>query len=335
MPPNPHTTETLVLAVLAGTPLETAAAQAPMEPAHLIEAIEAYKAAGRAALEAQADQRDWYQTRIRFTDWDSAERIAAARLGPQLQQAQEAGTIAQWWFLRKHPCWRLRCRPGPKATTTEMTAAVSAVLDTMAADGAVERWWESLYEPEELTFGGPAGMDIAHALFHADSRGTVDCLRHTFGLPNQAAVGRRELSVLLCSTLFRGARQDDNEQADIWHRVVRERPLAAEPSPDQLNGMIPGLRRLISLDTSPTGTLFAVHGPLAFAAEWSEAFAHTGRRLADAARDGTLERGLRGVLASHVIFHWNRLGLPAATQAVLARAARTALLTAPDDRPAP
>lgn len=335
MPPNPRTTEVLVLAVLAGTPLDQAAAQAPMEPAHLAEAVEAYKAAGRAALEAQVGLRDWYQVRIQFTDWDSAERIAAARLGPQLQQAQETGTIAEWWFLRKYPCWRLRCRPGPKATRTEMKAAVGAVLDTMAADGAVERWWESLYEPEELTFGGPAGMDIAHDLFHADSRGTLEYLRHTPGMPNQVAVGRRELSVLLCSTLFRGARQDTGEQADIWHRVVRERPLAAEPSPDKLNGMIPGLRRLISLDTSPTGTLFAPHGPLAFAAEWSEAFATTGRRLADAARDGTLERGLRDALASHVIFHWNRLGLPAATQAVLTRAARTTLLTTPDDRPAP
>ncbi|WP_329142569.1 thiopeptide-type bacteriocin biosynthesis protein [Streptomyces sp. NBC_01456] len=335
MPPNPRTTEDLIVAVLAGMPLDQAAAQAPMEAAHLAEAIETYKAAGRAALEAQAGLRDWYQVRIQFTDWNGAERIAAARLAPHLQQAQDAGTIAEWWFLRKHPCWRLRCRPGPKATRTAMTAAVGAVLDTMAADGAVERWWESLYEPEELTFGGPAGMDIAHDLFHADSRGTLDYLRHTPRIPNQVTVGRRELSVLLCSTLFRGARQDDNEQADIWHRVVRERPLTTEPSPDKLNGMSPGLRRLISLDASPTGTLFAAEGPLAFATQWSEAFATTGRRLADAARDGTLERGLRDTLASHVIFHWNRLGLPATTQAVLARAARTTLLTTPDDGTAP
>ncbi|WP_129838068.1 thiopeptide-type bacteriocin biosynthesis protein [Streptomyces sp. RFCAC02] len=336
MLPNPRTAEALVLAVLAGTPLDTAAAQTAMEPAHLAEAVEVYKAAGRAALYARASGLcDWYQVRIQFTDWNSAEQAAAVRLGPQLRQAQEAGTITEWWFLRKHPCWRLRCRPGPKATRGEMTAAVGTVLDTMTADGAVERWWESLYEPEEITFGGPVSMEFAHALFHADSRGILDYLRHTPGGIKKPTVGRRELSVLLCTTLFRGDRQDTGEQADVWHRVVRERPLSGEPSPDQLNAMGPGLRRLISLDTSPTGTLFSTDNPLAFAAEWSEAFATTGRRLADAARDGALERGLRDTLASHVIFHWNRLGLPAATQAVLARAARTTLITTPDERPEP
>jgi hypothetical protein len=39
-----------------------------------------------------------------------------------------------------------------------------------------------------------------------------------------------------------------------------------------------------------------------------------------------MERGLRDVLAHHVIFHFNRIGVPAPAQAVLARAARNALL---------
>jgi hypothetical protein len=43
--------------------------------------------------------------------------------------------------------------------------------------------------------------------------------------------------------------------------------------------------------------------------------------LGDAASDGTLERGLRDILAHHVIFHWNRLGLTAASQSIVARAA--------------
>ncbi|WP_233221164.1 thiopeptide-type bacteriocin biosynthesis protein [Streptomyces carminius] len=314
--------------------MEQAAAQVPMEVSDLAEAVAAYKAAGRAALDAQARTRDWYQVRIRFTDWNTAERAAAAHLGPRLQQAQDAGTIADWWFLRKHPCWRLRCRPGPTTTRAETTAAVGAALGAMTAHGTVEKWRECLYEPEVLAFGGPVGMDITHDLFHADSHQTLAFLRHTPGRLDQSTVGRRELSVLLCTTLFRGARQDAGEQADVWHRVVSERPLAVEPSPDKLRGMIPDLRRLISLDTSPTGTLFAAHGPLSLGARWSEAFATAGRRLADAARDGALERGLRDILAGQVIFHWNRLGLPAATQAVLARAARAALITRPPTPPA-
>lgn len=140
------------------------------------------------------------------------------------------------------------------------------------------------------------------------------------------AVGRRELSVLLCATLFRGARQDAHEQGDVWHRVVQMRPLFPTPPANRLQGMIPQLQRLLDVDTSPTSTLFGASGPLRFAAPWSAAFTAAGTHLADAARDGTLERGLREVLAKHVIFHWNRLGIPTSAQAILARAARETLM---------
>ncbi|MGH3431095.1 MAG: thiopeptide-type bacteriocin biosynthesis protein, partial [Mycobacteriales bacterium] len=71
-------------------------------------------------------------------------------------------------------------------------------------------------------------------------------------------------------------------------------------------------------------------GPLAFAALWTAAFDEAGRALGNAARNGALARGLRDVLAHHVIFHWNRIGLADRTQAILARAARQAILNPPD-----
>jgi thiopeptide-type bacteriocin biosynthesis protein len=326
MTPDPHDVENAVLAVLAGTALNQAAVRVPMDPADLGDAIATYRAAGLAALNTPARTHSWYQVRIHFTDWDAAEQTAATHLGPFLQKAREAGTLADWWFLRKHPCWRLRCRPGPSATITEMKAALAVVLDSLVTAGTVQRWWESLYEPESPAFGGNRGMDIAHDLFHADSRGILAHLRHVPVALEQPAVGRRELSVLWCASLLRGARQDSHEQGDIWHRVVQMRPLPEPPPADQLHRMAPGLKRLMSLDTSPTSPLFAPGGPLPQAAPWAAVFATAGRQLADAARDGTLERGLRDVLANHVIFHWNRIGIPAPAQAVLARAARNTLL---------
>jgi thiopeptide-type bacteriocin biosynthesis protein len=68
---------------------------------------------------------------------------------------------------------------------------------------------------------------------------------------------------------------------------------------------------------SPTGT------------PWLDAFTDAGRDLGDSARAGELERGLRAVLAHLVIFHWNRFGLPAATQGILARATTAVYL--PED----
>lgn len=322
MTPDPHAVENAVLAVLAGTPVPQAAARVPMTNADLADAVATYRAAGHAALNVPT--RTWFQTYIHFTDWATAEQTAATHLGPRLQQAQEAGTLSGWWFLRKHPCWRVRCRPGT-ANPADVKTAVAPVLDSLIEEGTAQRWWETHYEPETLAFGGDRGMDIAHGLFHADSNGVLAHFRAP-AAPGQPAVGRRELSVLLCASLFRGARQDNHEQGDIWHRVVQMRPLAEAPSTNQLNGMAAGLHRLMSLDTSPTGTLFGPDGPLPHSGPWAAAFATAGRQLADAARDGALERGLRDVLAHHVIFHFNRIGVPAPAQAVLARAARNALL---------
>jgi len=72
--------------------------------------------------------------------------------------------------------------------------------------------------------------------------------------------------------------------------------------------------------------LFTEDGPLATTADWRCAFEEAGKHFADAASSGALTRGLRAVLAQVVIFHWNRLGLSAATQALLADAAARACI---------
>jgi hypothetical protein len=41
----------------------------------------------------------------------------------------------------------------------------------------------------------------------------------------------------------------------------------------------------------------------------------------------TKERGTRDILAHHVIFHWNRIGLPYKTQSILAHAAKTVIFS--------
>jgi protein-L-isoaspartate(D-aspartate) O-methyltransferase len=61
--------------------------------------------------------------------------------------------------------------------------------------------------------------------------------------------------------------------------------------------------------------------PLALAPDWSAAFEHTGQTLADMAQQGTLTRGLRAVLAHHLLFAFNRLGIAVEHQHVLATAA--------------
>lgn len=329
-----HVGAETVLAVLAGTPLNDAAARIGVEPADLDDAIEVYQAAGLAALRAQAADRGWYQVRIEFTDWNAAERIAATGLGPALIRMQDQGLLGAWWFIRKAPCWRLRGQPGPTGTN-DLKAAIGPVLDKLVAEGSAQRWWETLYEPESATFGGQTGMIIAHALFHADSRHVLDFAQRQScaATPGTPDVGRRELSIVLCSGVLRSAGQDWYERGDVWHQVSQLRPFPPATPAGRLPELAGNLRRLLTADTRPLGTLLGLGGPLAYAAPWAAAFDNAGRALNAAAASGTLDRGVRAILAHHIIFHWNRLGLTGRTQAILAKAARDAILEHPSPAP--
>jgi protein-L-isoaspartate(D-aspartate) O-methyltransferase len=78
---------------------------------------------------------------------------------------------------------------------------------------------------------------------------------------------------------------------------------------------VAGVRQLL------TGATDTDHSPLRAAPAWPMAFQYAGRALADVAQRGTLTRGLRAVLAHHLLFTFNRLGVSAEHQHLLATAA--------------
>ncbi|MFI9829625.1 thiopeptide-type bacteriocin biosynthesis protein [Streptomyces sp. NPDC051913] len=314
-PSNLEATLHAVLDVLAGTDTDTAAARAGLKPTDLDDAVALYQQAGQQALAQQAGPQAWHQLYIQFTDWARAEQTAADHLAPILNLAQQDGLITGWWFIRKHPCWRMRLLP---AYGTQLPLALPNMLDELTAAGPVHRWWTGIYESETAAFGGDTSMNIAHALFHADS--------HAILTTPHGELGRRELSLLLCATLMRGAGLEWYEQGDVWHRVGRERPLPSDVPAAKVHAMADSLRQLLIADTSPSGPMLQSDRTLKSAADWVSAFRQAGRDLGAAARDGALDRGLREVISYHVIFHWNRLGLPTRTQSVLAHAAHTAIL---------
>lgn len=318
---HPHTepdgiedTVRAVLAHLTGTPLDQAAARFGADPDDLAQAAHTYDLAGRGAL-IQRTGNDWWHINIQFAHWPAAEDLAVEHLAPLLAQGEDEGALAAWWFIRKTPCWRLRLAPRQH----QFREQVSTVLDAMTSRGQLTRWWTGLYEPETPAFGGEVGMDIAHRLFHADSRAVLSW-------PSGPPLGRPELSVLLCSTMFDAAGLEWYERGDVWHRVTLERPLPGDHPRPQSQRMADDVRQLLQADTTLVGPLFGPHGPLAFAAYWAAAFQQAGSRVGEAARAGTLDRGLRSVLGYHVLFHWNRCGIPYAMQSRLARAAREAIL---------
>ncbi len=266
----------------------------------------------------------WRQVSIQFDAWEAAEHTGVTHLGPILTAAEAAGLVASWFFIRKAPCWRLRFLPSDDSTAHEATTFVHRRLDTLRDADGIGPWVETIYEPETHAFGGSAAMDIAHHLFHQDSRHILTYLGSDRATSSAGEGGqRRELSILLCSILMRAASQDWYEQGDVWARVSEHRSLPPDAPLDRLHGMESDLRQLMTVDA---GSLVTDNGPLAFVSDWAAAFDSAGTELGDLARNGILRRGLRAVLAHHVIFAWNRIGLSYTTQSILANVAKAVVL---------
>ncbi|MEU8082568.1 thiopeptide-type bacteriocin biosynthesis protein [Micromonospora sp. NPDC049101] len=247
------------------------------------------------------EQNSWKQVNVAYPGPDSRKREmqAVEHLAPVLPAAEAEGLITSWWFIRKGP-WRIRYLP---ATSTGDPVHL-LLTDTVS-------WTSDIYEPEIHAFGGAAGMSAAHALFHQDSRHLLDYLGDD---PDD----RREHALILCTALMRAAGLDINEQGDVWARIADQRGPLASQAPTQ------DLRAWTDITADVRRLLLGSPRAGGIASDWLSAFEDTGEALRALRESGKLTRGIRGIIALHVIFHMNRLGVPASTQATLARAAKEA-----------
>ncbi|MEU0120177.1 methyltransferase, FxLD system [Streptomyces albidoflavus] len=226
------------------------------------------------------------------TSWWHA---SVALANPHVDAARALATALakhRFHFLRKDAGVRLR---------TEQPAA--GLLDQLIADRVITGWTGGIYEPETHAFGGPEGMAVAHELFCADSPAA---------LAETGTPGARERSVMLLSAMIRAAGLDPFEAGDVYAQWAAVRPPVAPPQGPALEKAVSAMRRLMNAD--------AALRPDAEAG-WAErvaAFEDAGRLLRRLAADGRLIRGIRGVLAHHAIFAFNRAGVPADAQAATA-----------------
>lgn len=261
----------------------------------------------------------WHEVSVRFDDHHLAESLMATALAPRLDRLEAEGTLARWWFMRKPPFWRIRLGDADMPSVIQL-------LDELESDGTITGWRGTLYEPGTSAFGGATGMDIAHDLFCADTKGVMDYLRR-----DPPPAGRPELSLLLISAMLGAAGLDWPGRGDVYAWVAAMRPAQPHDSPGDTSKLTGQARTLLAVPGQDASPLFTAGGTLEFAAHWHGAFETAGRRLAAATISGQLGRSTRVVLAHAVIFHWNRLGLPASIQSVLAQVAVDAYL--PPDGP--
>ncbi|WP_329143011.1 methyltransferase, FxLD system [Streptomyces sp. NBC_01456] len=250
----------------------------------------------------------WWQVNLWCDTWQAAEQTAARHLGPLLTEAEEAGDITAWWFIRKRESWRLRVLPADDRDTAAFLALLTRTLTDRAA---IRRADGVIYEPETRRFGGPEAMRVAHGLFHVDSRHILAHLARAH--EKEKDDHRRELGVRLATRMMTAAGQDFYEQGDIWAQLAEHRSNEDESEPS------PGT--LAAVQTLITAESYNQDSPLTLEPHWPTAFEDAGHTLADLAHHGGLTRGLRAVLTDHLLFAFNRLGISAQHQNVLATAA--------------
>jgi protein-L-isoaspartate(D-aspartate) O-methyltransferase len=259
----------------------------------------------------------WQQITLWCAGWKTAEQMAVDRLGPWLSNAEDREVITSWWFVRKAEAWRVRYLSST-GCDEQAQIHIEQLMRDLVADNAIQGWAPTIYEPETYAFGGPDGLAIAHALFHTDSRHVLHHLRQA---PRER---RHEIGLFLCAAMMRAAGLDWYEQGDVWAQVAAHRSTQQQPSESAMDAV----RQLITARTSSDGS------PLTALPAWPRAFEHAGERLAEPAREGRLTRGLRAILAHHVLFAWNRMGIPGDVQGELAAAAAHVVFRSYLDDPA-
>lgn len=312
--PTPARLVTLVEAIVSGQPLDDIATSAGVDRSDLEAAVAVYRLAGAAAVCA-ASESQWFHANLTMADHGTAEHDFATLVMPQLDRIPATGgKQPAWWYLRKHPHWRVRILTGVPDLAVD-------TLNRLVTSGAISVWERSIYEPEEHAFGGVVGTQVIHDLFCADSRGAL-----TYAIGSQP-LGRRETSLLLIGELLHGAGLDWFESADVFARIAAVRPSPATEDHDRVARLASTVRPLLAMPPQTRDDLFAPTGQLSQASSWRNGYLTAGRELRAAADAGALTRGPRAVIAQAIIFAWNRLGLAAQTQGVLAVAARDAILS--------
>lgn len=256
-----------------------------------------------------------------------ADELLVTEIAPLCMQLTSQGYISRWWFLRKGdgvPHLRLRVFGEEPTLSNTVVLRVEEVLGNIESSGRIAHWTSLCYEPETMVFGGAQGMEAAHDLFHKDSLALCQWLAVEQQLTrensqSQAYKRRAEASLLVIQRLLRGAELDIFEQWDVWTRMANLRPWTTTAGPAQRKKNTTALAYL--LFEASQHQLAEVFGDELYAvvSAWGEHFEQTGRALAQLNREGSLARGLREILASHIIFHWNRSGFGVALQAELPR----------------
>jgi thiopeptide-type bacteriocin biosynthesis protein len=265
--------------------------------------------AGLAAVTNQAPASPWLQ-------WGLAGHRPGlyAALLDLTTTLIDQGTVSDFFFMHKPPGLRVRFRVDP-AALVGIRGDLAGRLAEWRADGLVDGVTAGVYEPEQQLFGGPAAMPHVHRLFTADSLAWL--ARASVREPGPAWA----FSLALLASVLPAMGIHGWEDLEVWQRIRQQchRTVPAGLDPARTAAVATGVRaawadpeRLLSELPAAARATLDTHGTTMaeVAARWREEYFTAPGAII----------GPREATAFFVIFHWNRGGLSAVTQALVTAA---------------
>jgi thiopeptide-type bacteriocin biosynthesis protein len=125
----------------------------------------------------------WLYLKV-YSGQATADIALRDHVAPVIGEATERGLLERWFFVRyadPDPHVRLRFAGDPQRLTGELLPAIHAALAPAGAAGLVWRIAIDTYDREIERYGGPAAIELAEALFHADSTCALDVVTRLTG----------------------------------------------------------------------------------------------------------------------------------------------------------
>lgn len=266
---------------------------------------------GRAESIARAflPGSEWLYAKL-YTGTASADEVLAEIVAPLV--ASQKKSSKGWFFIRYgDPQWhvRLRLRGDPKHLAAKALPALHELATPLLGDGRVSRLQLDTYERETERYGGPDGIELAEALFQADSDAVlsiVELLDADDGAEARWRLALRGMHLLLVDLGL-----DLTRRTEVLRRM-RSR-FGAEHRIDvgfekQLGVKYRAERQVLeALLATPPGEDHPLSPGFELLAERSERIAPIARELVSREANGRLQTSVVEIAPSFLHMHANRL----------------------------
>ena len=274
--------------------------------------------AGLEALAAQPTEDTWLQIGIRSPQHLALRRELCTQIAGTARRLLSDSLVDNFFYMNKAPGMRLRFERA-EGSSYDFEETLYKEVAHWRAEGLVEGVEPGVYEPESQLFGGPTSMRYVHALFTVDSLIWLDY--------HSSPLSKREdnsaawlVSLAMLQAVFDGLDINGWEDLGVWDQIRKTTGRHLEKDAIALSTYLEVSTKIRAVwsrrdqlidQLHPTmRSIVAHHGQAlrAAAAQWRSGYFST--------RDSYL--GPRAAAAFYVVFHWNRAGLSAVQQAVLA-----------------